>query len=88
MGYEIAEARLKYEHEAPWQDLRRLIRDEPPNYYLARLIALAHAQDGNMVAAAVELEKARLVANQLWTTEDQLLLERYRTAVASASASE
>lgn len=84
VGYEIAEARLRYDQQTPWDDLRRLLRDQPSNYFLARLVALAHARDGDLAAAAAELEKARLVGNQLWSSEDQLLLERYRNTLAKA----
>lgn len=86
VGYEIAEARLATEEQAPWDDLGRLLRDQPANYQLARLMGIAHARDGNFIAATTELETARLRGHELWSEEDQLLLESYRSTLATADA--
>lgn len=86
VAYEIVEIRLNHETVTPWDDLERLGAQTPFDYHLARLQALAHARDGNFLAAATALENSRLRSNDLWSPEDELLLERYRSAMAMRDA--
>jgi hypothetical protein len=86
VGYELVEARLEHEAIAPWDDLERLIGDRAPNYQLAVLAARAHLRDGDSVAATAQLEQAKLRGHELWSADDELLLERARAALATAEA--
>ena len=88
VGYEIVEWRLATEDTPPWDDLERLATRDASTYQLSRLQARAHARAENQLAATAALEEAKLRGNELWSGEDQLLLERYRAGMAVADAHE
>lgn len=88
VGYEIVEWRLATEQAPPWDDIERLAAGRAFAFQLARLRARAHALEGNRLAATAALEEARLRGNDLWSDEDQLQLERYRSGMAMADARE
>lgn len=86
IGYEIIELRLNTEPSPPWDDIQRLPETTDFDYFLVHLRARAHAAEGNYIGATTALEEARLRGNDLWSDEDQLLLERYQSALAMADA--
>jgi hypothetical protein len=86
IGYEIAEIRFQAEGSPPWDDIERLSGFTEFDYPLARLRARAHAANGDYIGATAALEEARLRGNELWSEEDQLLLERYRSSLSMAEA--
>ena len=81
---EIVELQLAQEAAPPWDALDRLEASLGFDYLLFRLKAQAHAMEGNHAAALVALKEAQLRSNELWTSEDQLLLERYQMVVAKS----
>ncbi len=86
VAYELTELRMASDPVPPWDDIERLSSFSEFDYPLARLQAHAHAAEGNYIGATTALEEARLRGNDLWTDQDQLLLEEYRSVLSMADA--
>ena len=81
IGMEILEILLAHP-ELEYKDTLTRLDQEIGYYYLFyKLKAGFLAREGNYRQAALLMEENKLKANELWTGEDQLLLEDYRRSI-------
>ncbi|GAA4816637.1 hypothetical protein GCM10011365_00220 [Marinicella pacifica] len=77
VGFEILEILLQHPEKKYQSVINRLDANTDYDYLFFKLKAQLKARESDYLAAAMLMQENKLKANQLWTAQDQLLLEDY-----------